>query len=199
MLTSITPLGERSRGFRWGITVTAFAIGSTAAGAGLGALLGLLGGAVAGSISTQAALAILAVALGLGVAADAGLAGVRLPTVRRQVNEGWLNAYRGWVYGLGFGVQLGLGVVTIVSTSAVYVTFLAALLSASAGAGAIIGGAFGLIRAATVLPAARVSEPSQLVALGDRLRRWGSRERPVGLAAQLALTGVAVAIALVAV
>src|SRR5262245_36608761 len=199
MLTSITPLGERSRGSRWTVTVSALALGSTAAGAGLGALLGLLGAAIADSISTATAFAILAVALGVGVAADAGVAGLRLPTVRRQVNEGWLNAYRGWVYGLGFGAQLGLGVVTIVSNSAVYVTFLAALLSASAGAGAIIGGAFGLIRAATVLPAARVREPQQLVALGERLRRWGSRERSLGLSAQLALSGVAIVIALLAV
>ena len=36
---------------------------------------------------------------------------------RRQVNEDWMARYRGWAYGAGFGLQLGLGVVTIVTTA----------------------------------------------------------------------------------
>src|SRR5437764_330111 len=45
MLGSITPLGERSRGRRWGITVTAFGLAATAAGGAAGTLLGAVGGA----------------------------------------------------------------------------------------------------------------------------------------------------------
>jgi len=36
MLASITPLGERGRQATWGITVSAFLLGSTAAGMALG-------------------------------------------------------------------------------------------------------------------------------------------------------------------
>ena len=40
MLASITPLGERGRNATWAITVTAFTVGATLAGAAVGALLG---------------------------------------------------------------------------------------------------------------------------------------------------------------
>ena len=33
--------------------------------------------------------------------------GFRLPSHTRQVNEAWLDEYRGWVYGGGFGWQIG--------------------------------------------------------------------------------------------
>ena len=36
MLGSITPLGERGRGSRWWVTVTAYVLGSTLAGVALG-------------------------------------------------------------------------------------------------------------------------------------------------------------------
>ena len=54
-----------------------------------------------------------------------------VPSWHRQVNEDWLADFRGWVYGAGFGVQLGTGVVTIVTTAAVYLVWLTALLGAS--------------------------------------------------------------------
>ena len=37
-----------------------------------------------------------------------------VPGPRRQVDERWLDRYRGWVYGVGYGSQLGLGIVTVV-------------------------------------------------------------------------------------
>src|SRR5436190_5073676 len=129
MLGSITPLGERSRGKRWGITVTAFALAATAAGAGLGAVLGAAGGLV--ELSATARTGLLAAAVAVAVAVDL-VPGLRAPGPRRQVNEAWLQRYRGWVYGAGFGLQLGLGVTTIVSTAAVYAAGAAALLAEAA-------------------------------------------------------------------
>jgi hypothetical protein len=41
-----------------------------------------------------------------------------VPGPRRQVDDRWRDQYRGWVYGLGYGVQLGVGVTTIVSSAA---------------------------------------------------------------------------------
>ena len=33
------------------------------------------------------------------------------------VHEQWLTRYRGWVYGVGFGAQLGFGLVTIITSA----------------------------------------------------------------------------------
>jgi len=192
MLGSITPLGERSRGRRWGITVTAFALAATAAGAGLGALLGAAGGLV--GLSAAARTGLLAVAVAAAVAVDLA-PGLRAPGPRRQVNEAWLHRYRGWVYGAGFGVQLGLGVTTIVSTAAVYATGAAAFLAGSAAAGALVGGAFGAARAATLLAAGGVDEPAALAALDRRLVAWERPARIAALAAEAALVALAVAVA----
>ena len=66
MLGSITPLGERGRGSRWGITVSAYIIGSAAGGAALGSMLGWAGSPL--DLSADLRLAILGVAIAAGVA-----------------------------------------------------------------------------------------------------------------------------------
>jgi hypothetical protein len=192
MLGSITPLGERSRGRRWGITVTAFALAAGAAGAALGAALGAAGGLVA--ISAPARTGLLGVAVAAAIVADL-VPGLRAPGPRRQVNEAWLHRYRGWAYGAGFGIQLGLGVTTIVSTAAVYATGAAAFLAGSAAAGAVVGAAFGLARAATLLVAGGVDEPRALATLDRRLEAWERPARVAALAAEAALVTLAVAVA----
>src|SRR5262245_50414838 len=145
MLGSITPLGERGRGSRWGVTVSAYLIGSAIGGAALGAALGWVGSPLDRSANVR--LALLGVAIVIGIAFDLGLAGLRLRTTHRQVDETWRASYRGWVWGLTFGAQLALGVITVVTTSLVYVTWLGAFLAGSPAAGALVGLAFGLARA----------------------------------------------------
>lgn len=189
MLESITPLGERGRGSRWGVTVAFFVLGSLAAG-------GLIGGVMAGfgraaslaRTSPASRLSALAVLAGAGFLVDAGRGRLAIPTIHRQVNEQWLFQYRGWYYGIGFGFQLGLGVITIVTTSAVYVALAASLLSARPWTGAIVGAVFGLTRAATVLASAGVNTPERLADLGRALARWNDRSRR---AAQWGMLGVA--------
>src|SRR5436305_15262280 len=109
MLASITPLGERGRGSTWAVTVSAFALGATAAGAAAGALAGTVGALV---LPARLGAGDRLVPLAVLCAVAAGLDAVRssAPGPRRQVNERWLDEFRGWVYGLGFGAQLGLGV-----------------------------------------------------------------------------------------
>jgi hypothetical protein len=192
MLGSITPLGERSRGRRWGITVTALALAAAAAGAALGAALGAAGGLV--PISPAARMGLLGVAVAAAIAVDV-VPGVRAPGPRRQVNEAWLHRYRGWVYGAGFGLQLGLGVTTIVSTAAVYATGAAAFLAGSTAAGAAVGAAFGLARAATLLAAGGVDEPRALATLDRRLEAWERPARVAALVAEAALIALALAVA----
>ena len=105
MLASITPLGERGRHGRWGVTVTAFLIGSGVAGALVGALIGAAGTLlIPASVGSQPRLAALALAALAALTLDAS---GTVPGPARQVNERWLDEYRGWVYGLGYGAQLG--------------------------------------------------------------------------------------------
>src|SRR2546427_13073853 len=99
MLGSISPLGERARRSRWGLTVAAHVAGSGAAGAFLGATLGGLGrGVLSGlSVSAAARLIVLAAAVAAGLALDAGGLRGELPTSHRQVDGPRLGLHRGWV------------------------------------------------------------------------------------------------------
>jgi hypothetical protein len=189
MLGSITPLGERGRGSRWGITVSAYLIGSAAGGAALGAALGWIGSPT--ELSTSARLTTLGIAIGIGVVVDLGFGGLRLPTTHRQVDETWRASYRGWVWGLTFGVQLALGVVTVVTTAMVYVTWLAAFLTGSAKAGALIGLAFGLARALPILTVAHVRTSGQLLGVDRTLQRFAAPARRLTVAAGASIAGLA--------
>jgi hypothetical protein len=172
MLASITPLGERSRGFSWGLTASAFALGAVAAGAAGGAVGGALGSlAPAGGWRTAAGLAVVLVAVGV----DATPLARRLPTSRRQVNEDWLGRYRGWVYGVAFGAQLGAGLATVVTSAAIYAAAIGAVLCGSVAAGAAVGAAFGLTRALSLLPAGTATDSAGLLRLHALLARL---ERP---------------------
>ncbi len=162
MLSSISPFGERSRNSRWWLTVTAYLIASVAGGLTTGAVAGLLGEIVFTGIDAEIGLLVVAVAATLGLAADFGLGGLRVPSVHRQVNEDWLTTYRGWVYGAGFGFQLGLGFATIVTTSTVWLTFIAAAMTGSLPRALLIGGLFGLARGGLILATARIDDPAAL-------------------------------------
>jgi hypothetical protein len=187
MLASITPLGERGRHSRWSVTVAAFLIGSTAAGAATGALLGAAGSALIAGLDAEVRRAAFAVIAGGALVLE--LSPRSAPGPRRQVDARWLDEYRGWVYGAGYGAQLGVGVATIVTSAATYLALTAALLSASAPAGALIMGLFGAARGVQPLAAAGVRRPEQLIALHVRLRR----SRPhVRAAAATVLVAVAV-------
>lgn len=171
-----------------------YVAGSVAGGAGLGLVLGGMGRYAHGplGLSARTALGVLAVVVAVGVASDLGILGARLPTIRRQVNEEWLHRYRGWVYGLGFGLQLGVGFSTVVAISSVYSAFAAAFLSGSVRTGLLIGGAFGLARAATILSVVTVRRAPQLVAVDARLRRWDTRARVLAISLEATLAAMAV-------
>jgi hypothetical protein len=189
MLASITPLGERGRHSRWGITVSFFLLSAVAAAAAAGGLLGALGSVVH---PAHARLAVLLVAVGVAIVLD-GLPRA-VPGPRRQVDERWLDRYRGWVYGAGYGAQLGLGVTTIVSSAAMYVAFLAALLSGSVVAGAVVLGCFGAVRGLTPLAAAGVRSHRQLLEFHRGLARWRGAVRWGAVAAQAGMLVLALAL-----
>ena len=184
MLASISPLGERARGNRWGLTAGAYAAGSVAAATLLGAVLGAVGGVLVGGDGWRVAAAGAAL-LAAGLV-DLWAPG-RLPTPRRQVDEDWLTRYRGWVYGVGFGAQLGVGVLTVVTTAAVYAWLVATLLSGSAAAGAIAGAAFGAARAVPLAAVRRADTPAALRGRIARLTSWVAPARVGTVGACLAI------------
>lgn len=193
MLGSISPVGEASRGQRWWLTATAYTVASLIAGAATGALLGLLGAGVFGlvEVATAVRLGILALVLVAGAAVDRGVRGWQLPSWRRQVDERWLTTYRGWIYGTGFGFQLGTGVVTIVPSAVTYAMWLAALLSGSGLAGLGVGLVFGVVRSLPLLLTVRLRSAA---ALYDRTRRVAAAEpaaRHLTIAGQIGIAAVA--------
>jgi hypothetical protein len=111
----------------------------------------------------------------------------------RQVNETWIGSFRGWVYGGAFGLELGLGVFTYVVTWGVHATFLAALLTSSPLAGALVGATFGIGRSLSVLAAGYVDRPSRLVAFNRALAKAGPIVRTGASTAFAAMGLVAVA------
>jgi hypothetical protein len=185
MLASITPLGERGRRSTWAVTVAAFALGATAAGVAAGALVGALGTVV--PVGAHGRLVVGVGALAAAVAIDALARPV--PGPRRQVNERWLDEYRGWVYGGGYGAQLGVGLATVVSSAATYAAFACAFVAGPSG-GAVITGCYGAVRGLTPLAAAGVRTPARLIAIHRGLDRWRG---PVKWGSSVALCLVAVA------
>jgi hypothetical protein len=190
MLGSITPLGERGRGSRWRLTVTAYVAGSAIGGLFAGALTGLAGSLVVRNVTVPDRLAVLVAGIVLGLALDLRAFGLGVPTVRRQVDDEWRARYRGWVWGLGFGLQLGVGAVTIVTTSTVYAVWLASALSGGVRSGALIGVVFGLARALPVFTVSRVRRPEQLLRVDATLNRLAAPARRLGYAAAACLATV---------
>lgn len=192
MLSSISPLGERARASRWWVTTAAYLTGSVLGGLAVGALASSLGGLLpADWRSSSWLLGPLAVLLLVGLALDSRLNGWSLPSWKRQVDEQWLTRYRGWVYGLGFGAQLGFGLVTIITSSTTYAAVALAALSGQPRAGLLIGGVFGLVRALPSLMMARVVDRVGLHRVFTRVERWS---HPADAAARVALAAGAVAL-----
>ena len=193
MLTSISPLGERARGNRWSLTVTWLVLGTLVGGAALGTVLGAVGRSLPVTLDEGWRLVVLTLA---GAAAAIWDLKIRRFPVRRQVNEDWLSAYRSWVYGWGYGLQLGAAVVTAVNTALVPMFMLAALLTRDPVSGLLVGAAFGAIRGLTVTLNRRVRNAADLRRLHHRLDTLAHKARCLGALAA-ALLAVVSAVALV--
>jgi hypothetical protein len=189
MLTSISPLGEGARQARWWRTTTSYVGGSVVAGAGFGAALGALGALASPG---RAAVAVVA---GLAVVAAVLDAIGRVPAYHRQVDENWLHRYRDWVYGGGYGLQLGLGAVTIVTSAATYLTWLLELASGHWWTGLAVGATFGLARALPLLTMVDVHDAPTLRDRHARLVAALPTARVVTVAGQAAAAGVLAAAA----
>jgi hypothetical protein len=154
----IHPLGERRRGNTWGVTVGAFTVGSVLAGGTLAAMTAALGSFA--TIAPAIGLTITAVLVLLAGLLD--LVGVRPWGPRRQVNENWIGRYRGWVYGIGFGLQLGLGFSVFVMSWGYYAMLAGAFISGSPMAGFLAGAIFGVARGVMLFLAVWIDSPERL-------------------------------------
>lgn len=185
MLTSINPLGERARGNSYLVVIAMFTAASVIGGATTGLLLGAVGALLSPTDST----ALLLSAAACFAAATLDLSGRSVPSGRRQVDEDWLTRYRSWVYAVGFGWQLGTGVVTIVTSAATYCLLVLLLLQGSIPAAVGIGLVFGLVRALPVLTGRTADTPARLRTLAASLeRRARTAARATG--AVLAVSGI---------
>ncbi|HET9077045.1 MAG TPA: hypothetical protein VFN68_08935 [Acidimicrobiales bacterium] len=192
MLSTITPFGERARGNRYRATAAWFVVGATLGGATLGAAAAGLAAVVSSSGlgGHPAALAAVAAVLAAGAAGvDAGILGEVLPLIRRQVDDGWLARYRPWVYGAGFGWQIGVGLATYLMTAGVILVALLAAATASPAAAVVVCTGFGLARGLTVFLTAGAATPA-------RLRQMHAFLDSVGPTVRWALVGLQAAAAL---
>ena len=78
--------------------------------------------------------------------------------------------------------QLGFGITTVVSSAALYLAVVAAVVTGKPDLGALVLGCFGAVRGLTLLSAWRVRRPDQLIALHARLKRWRTPARTAGMA-----------------
>jgi hypothetical protein len=192
MLSSITPMGERARRYSYGGTAAWFVVGAVLGGATLGlgaAALAALVGAL--DLTPTTAVGIAAVLATVTAASDAQLGGYRLPGHRRQVNEVWLDRYRSWVYGGGFGWQIGVGLATFIVSAAVYLTIALAALTGSPLTAFLLCTGFGLARGLAVLLSRTATSAERMQALHRRFDQLSAPSRHVTIAAQLGLAAVA--------
>ena len=186
MLSSITPMTEAGRGNRFAVTATWFVVGGIVGGASLGLV------AAVGAAGLDLLDLSLATRVGIGglvavatAAIDLGAFGVQLPLFKRQVDDAWLRRYRSWVYGAGFGWQIGFGVATYIMTAGVFLTIALAVLGASPVAAVAIGTTFGLVRGSAVYIGRSATSPAALSAVHARLDDLGPTARLAALGVQL--------------
>lgn len=197
MLGSMNPLVLRVRNGRWWTTVSAYIGSSILGGALIGWLLALAGATLRAETHQpgwRAAAALLGGCGLLGGIVDSRVFGLRLPTIVRQVDEAWRYRYRNWIYAIGYGFQLGLGFMTIVTTATVYATFVAMFLLASQPLGILVGAWFGLTRSVSVLSVAGVRTMGQFESIEAGLARLHAPSRILTIAGEAALGGALVAL-----
>lgn len=195
MLSTITPFGERAKSHRYAVTATWFVVGAVLGGLTLGVCAAALATVTSTIVPSAAAAGLCALGATLiALCSDTGVAGVRLPVHHRQVNERWLDAYRPWVYGAGFGWQIGTGLVTYITTAAVYLVVALSALAGKPAAALAVGGVFGLVRGLAVALTRGVSSPGALLEFHRRFALAAPRaDRLVRMT--MAAAGLALAVA----
>lgn len=199
MLSTLTPMAERSRGHRWWSTAAWFVGGALLGGATLAVpTAGLAALRASVELDTTTVAALAAAAALLATMLDAGALRrliAPMPHHRRQVDERWIDAFRPWVYAGGFGWQIGTGLATYIMTAAVYLVIGLAVLSGSPVWAAMLCVSFAAVRGAAMLAGAGLRDPQRLAAFH---RRFEQLREPAHRLVTVALGVVAVCFAAVA-
>jgi hypothetical protein len=192
MLSSITPMTEQGRGHRFVSTASWFVLGAAIGGATLGLAVTIpaaLLQAVAPAATTVLVLA--AIAALVGALSDLRPFGWHLPYHGRQVNEDWLAQYRSWVYGAGFGWQIGVGLATYIMTAAVYLLIVLAALTASPLAAFSVCLVFGDVRGLAIFLGSGMTTPARMRAFHQRFDALREPVRVAVIAVQFAVAAAA--------
>ena len=176
MLSTITPIGEGGRGHRYGSTAAWYVAGAVLGGLCLGVAMGAAARFV-GDRDGIARAGIVLVAAIVALASDGRVVGFALPIHRRQVNERWLDHYRSWVYGLGFGWQVGTGVATYITTAATYLLVVVGVVAVSPASAVLAGTTFGFVRGIAVFLTRDVRTSAALHRLHRRVQQLEPRSR----------------------
>jgi hypothetical protein len=194
MLSMITPIGEASRGHRYPVTVAWFVAGAVLGGATLGGLIAALAALVRQlSVGGRGiAIAVVVTAI-VTIGSDSRIGGFSLPRIPRQVDELWLNRYRGWVYGAGYGWQIGVGMSTYVMTAAVYLMIALGALTGRPLVGLAVGTGFGLCRGVALLLGARLRTTSAVHGLHAWLEAAAAWSLQIAVAGQVGVLVVGAA------
>jgi hypothetical protein len=191
MLSTITPLSERAKGHSYRTTATWFIVGATVGGAFLGSVMALGAVGVRSLHLSGMALATVALATALIAAvSDSGVVGLRVPIHRRQVNERWLDHYRPWVYGAGFGWQIGTGVATYITSACIYLVIVLGALTTVPLAAFLLGTLFGLLRGFAVLLTRNQTSPAGLRAFHRAFAAAGPKVARLVVGLEIALSVV---------
>jgi hypothetical protein len=192
MLSTITPIGEQARGARFATSATWFVVGGVAGGATLGGVLALIAIGVGAIHLSAATIGVVAcIAALVAAASDSRITGAQLPFHRRQVNEVWLDRFRPWVYGAGFGWQIGSGVVTYIMTSALYLIAVLAVLTGNPWTALGVGVLFGTVRGLAVLLGRGITTPARLSSFHRRFAELEPMSRRVVVVMEVAVAAIA--------
>jgi hypothetical protein len=107
------------------------------------------------------------------------------------VERTWLDRYRSWIYGVGFGWQLGVGVATYVMSASVYLMVVAAAATGEPLLAMMIVTLFGFLRGLAVLPAAGVETPADLGKLHRLIERFRPLSRTIAVVTQIGVLAAA--------
>ena len=185
MLSSITPMTEAGRGYRFASTARWFLLGGIVGGLSIGTLAAAAAGLLSlVDLSDPVRWGIAATVAIVTAGIDLGAFGIELPIFKRQVNDAWLRRYRSWVYGAGFGWQIGFGVATYIMTAGVFLTIGLAVLGASPAAALAIGLLFGTVRGSAVFIGRSATTPAALGAVHERLDALAPASRFAALIVQ---------------
>jgi len=193
MLSTITPVTEQGRGRHYAATVPWYLLGALAGGATLGGVAALASIPVrAADIPEMTVLAIIGLFAVVSIFSDLGVGGFQLPRHKRQVDRLWLDHYRSWVYGTGFGWQIGVGLATYIVTTAVYLTVLIGVLTSSPLQALTIGLLFGGVRGLAIFLGARATTLDKLHGLHRGLTRFEPASRAFMFTIQAIVASLAI-------